>query len=244
MKLSLRRIFFACVVGLAIGCNGQPSASISNSDSTEMIMDSLTNPAQVSKDPSGLWISAVANENELQVTRKGSQLDILWDATMDADLHLDGKLDEKGAGVYAGRIHYQSGDGEPRIESATLRFDPYGQTLTLDLPALWEDTVTFRRAAGLAGGCADAGERVIEKTQIFKDLAAKVEPLGINQETEDALAKVQDYQLYESRDLEIVTLCRLRVDFDNRFVLVYDAVENGFLPIAGSESLFAGVTCR
>jgi hypothetical protein len=213
-------------------------------DSATTTMDSISNNVQGSKVPAGDWISAMASDAFMHVTLQGKQLSVRWEATIDTDFLIEGTVDEKGAGVYGGRVSLASGDAAAHLVDATLRFDAHGQTLTLDLPAMWEDTIMFRRAPEAAGGCAAAGELVVEKTEAFKTYSSKVDGMGLMQETDDAYAKVQDYQLYETRDEQIVTLARLRVDFDNYVVSQYDPIENGYTPIEGSTKLFEGVNCK
>lgn len=207
-------------------------------------MDSLSNSVQGSKVPAGEWISALASDAIMHVSVQSRELKVDWSATVDTDFQIAGTIAEKGAGVYGGKLNLASGDADPQMVDATLRFDVHGQTLTLDLPAMWEDTVMFRRAPEAPSGCAAAGELVVEKTEIFKTYAQMVEPLGIMNDTDDAISQTQDYQLYETRDEQIVTLARLRVDFDAKQVMRYDPISNEYSPIEGSAAYFEGVSCK
>lgn len=233
----------ACWVGI-LGCQGNPNAAASSIDSTSTTMDSLSNNVQGSKVPSGDWITAMASDAVMTARLQGKQLHVHWAASIDTDFLIEGEVTEKGAGVYGGKLNLASGDADAHPVDATLRFDPHGQTLTLQMPVMWEDTVVFRRAPAAAVGCAAAGESVVERTEMFKAFAQKINGLGLMDETEDANDKVQDYQLYETIDDAIRTLARLRVDFDKKVVLEYDAAEDSYNPIEGSAALFEGVQCK
>ncbi|HEX2899608.1 MAG TPA: hypothetical protein VHS96_07815 [Bacteroidia bacterium] len=242
MKQVLGRTLLAMGVLLVVGCNDATTSTTPSNDSTST-MNELNSSGQGSQDPSGSWLATLAPDDALQVTRKGEQLVVAWDATIDTDLHIDGKLDHKGAGVYAGKVNFASGDSEKRMEDATLRFDAHGQTLSLELRVMWEDTIMFRRGAtGMP--CQTAGEQIVERSATFQALAMGNAVIGVMPETDEPDMKVQDYRIYESHDENIVTLARLRVDFGKRQLLEFNVAEDSYAVVAGAEALFEGVECR
>jgi hypothetical protein len=242
MKQLLGRTLLAMGLVLAVGCNGASTSTSGSTDSTKTMND-LNASQQGSKDPSGAWVSTLAPEDAMIVAKNGEQLIVSWDATIDTDLHIDGKLDHKGAGVYSGKVNFNSGDSERRLEDATLRFDAHGQTLSLELRIMWEDTIMFRRgASGIP--CQTAGEQIVERSAIFQSLSRGEARIGVMPESDETTANVQDYRIYESHDEDIVTLTRLRVDFAKRQMLEYNVAEDSYAVIVGSESLFEGVDCK
>jgi hypothetical protein len=242
MKQVLGRTLLAMGLALAVGCNGAATSTSGSTDSTTTMND-LNAAQQGSQDPSGPWVSTIAPDDVMMVAKNGEQLIVSWEATIDTDLQLDGKLDHKGVGVYSGKVNFSSGDSEKRMVDATLRFDAHGQTLSLELPVMWEDTVMFRRGAeGIP--CQTAGEQVVERSAIFQSLTKGEAIIGVMPESDETTAKVQDYRIYESHDEHIVTLARLRVDFSKRQLLEYNVVEDNYAIVAGAESLFEGVDCK
>ncbi|MBK9447832.1 MAG: hypothetical protein IPN95_00150 [Bacteroidetes bacterium] len=242
MKQLLGRTLLAMGLVLAVGCNGASTSNSGSTDSTKTMND-LNAGQPGSQDPSGPWVSTLAPEDPMMVAKNGEQLIVSWEATIDTDLQIDGKLDHKGAGVYSGKVNFASGDSEKRLEDATLRFDAHGQTLSLELRVMWEDTIMFRRgASGIP--CQTAGEQIVERSAVFQSLSKGEATIGVMPESDETTAKVQDYRIYESHDENIVTLARLRVDFSKRQLLEYNVTEDNYAVVAGSESLFEGVDCK
>lgn len=230
----------ALILFMGCGANGKTNSNGSDSSQTSLPMESQ--PITTSG-VAGQWISEVAPDAIMHVRQSGQQIHILWTGSMDADFFFEGDLTSTGPGTYSGKVKFSSGDERQRLEQLTIKLTDDGNALSFDFPPMWEEPITFVRSAGDLN-CADAGQMVVERTPVFADLSAKMDGLGVMQETENADARQQDFKIYVDADGEEQTQARLRVDFDRRVVLEYNPAEDSYTAIEGSDAYFEGITCK
>ncbi len=203
-------------------------------ETSEIIYEAYTK----NQDPkAGNWFTSLNSKFPLVVRVEEEAVSILWAVTLDSDINMMGTLPKISENVYTGDIHWISGDASG-VDSLTMTFFPEKELMNFDFVTFFEEPIQFSKTQEVLSEdlplCVEVAEKMLSDSRIFADLHEQ--NLGdklssFMQEAADEVLMTYDFRVYREVDGEMVTIDRVRYDFQNKKVLRYDPVEGEYVDI-------------
>lgn len=186
----------------------------------------------------GNWFTSLNYKFPLIIRVEEDAVGMIWAVTLDSDIQIMGDIPKVSENIYSGPIHWVAGD-ELGSDVLTLTFFPEKELMDFNFPAFFEEPVVFSKTQEVLSenlpSCSDVAERMLTDSRILADLNEKNpgdQPLSFMEESSDEVLMTYDFRIYrEGVDGEIVTIDRIRYDFQNQKLLNYDPVEDEYVDI-------------